>query len=79
MADADFYYKGLIEEARFFPYTPNQSAKLAKNSWYKVWFDVLRASPWYIDMEAGNEPKSEAAKKTYEMFGDLQRISFERW
>ena len=79
MAEADFYYKGLMEEARFFPYTPDQSVKLAKSSWYKVWFDVLKVSPWYKEMEEGKSPKSEAARKTYELFGDLQRISFDRW
>ena len=75
----DFYYKGLMDENEFFPYTPEQSADRAKGSMYEAWFDTLKASPWYIKMCETREFPSESAKECYEKFGDVRPFSFKTW
>lgn len=75
----DFYYKGLMENNDFFPYTPEQSAEKAKGSMYEAWFDALKASPWYMDMCEGATPPSDAARACYEKFGNIKRVSFNTW
>jgi hypothetical protein len=75
----DFFYKGLMEENQFFPYTPEQSADRAQGTMYEAWFDALKASPWYMSMCKGDAPPSEQALECFEKFGDLRNYTFKKW
>jgi hypothetical protein len=79
MAQAGLYYKGLMEEKGFFPYTAAESADKAEDSWYKVWFDILKASPWYTQICDGQDLESTQANRCFELFGDLRNITFQEW
>lgn len=75
----DFYYKGLSAEERIYPYKPRESVVLAKGTLYEAWFDTLKASPWYAQICETKEFPSQAAKETWEHFGDLRNLMFDPW
>jgi hypothetical protein len=75
----EFFYKGLPLEDRTFGYEPAQAARKARGTLYESWFDTLKASPWYQEMERTGEFKSDEAKKTWLDFGNLQNTKFEQW
>jgi len=76
--DIEYFYKGLPYENEVFGYTLESSAAKSKGSMYEAWFDLLQASPWYGKMASGNYP-SELAKKTWDGFGDLSKLTFSDW
>jgi hypothetical protein len=75
----DFYYKGLGPEDRIFAQSLESSSAKAKGTMYEAWFEVLQTSPWYRSICETGEFPSEAAKITFEKFGDLRRMTFSNW
>lgn len=76
--DIEYFYKGLPYENEIFGFTLEASTVSSKGTMYEAWFDLLKASPWYAKMASGIYP-SENAKKTWEGFGDLSKLSFSDW
>jgi len=75
----EFYYKGLSEADRIYPHQPKKSFQLAKATLYEAWFDTLQTSPWYSEICDTKEFPSAASKETWDKFGDLRTITFEKW
>lgn len=75
----EFYYKGLSIADRTFPHSPSKAASLAKGTLYETWFDVLQASPWYLQMAETGVCLSSKSQEAWEKFGDLRNTTFTDW
>lgn len=59
--------------------TVSRSLELAKKSLYEAWFNALVLSPFYQDAIKTNTFLSPGVKRTYDLFGNLNGITFEKW
>ncbi len=75
----EFFYKGLSIEDRIFGYEPEKAAAKASGTLYEAWFDTLKASPWYQEIERTGRFRNAESEKTWHDFGPLQNINFENW
>ena len=79
MPEIRLNYKGLNPEDYLEAHTPAVSAKKAQGTFYEAWFETLKSSPWYKSMGKSQHFGSEAAERTWELFGDLEHLTFEQW
>ncbi len=57
----------------------SKSLELAKKSLYEAWFNALVLSPFYQEAIKTNTFISPGVKRTYDLFGNLNGITFEKW
>lgn len=73
------FYKGFPVEDDIYGFTLEAAASKAKHSIYESWFDVLKASPWYSEIQTTRSFKNAAMAHTYRRFGNLNNLTFEQW
>lgn len=76
---AQLLFKGLPEDVRFKSHSIPESMERAKGTLYETWFNALQLSPYYQRICETNEFPSEQAEKTFHLFGDLRKTTFEQW
>jgi len=59
--------------------TVSKSLELAKKSLYEAWFNALVLSPFYQEAIKTNIFVNADVKRTYDLFGNLSGLSFEKW
>lgn len=73
------FFKGFPEDVRFRGHTVPESLELARGSLYQAWFDALQLSPFYADGIDNGLWRSDEARDTYQVFGDLRELTFDHW
>jgi hypothetical protein len=74
-----FFFKGFPEDVRFRNHTVPESLRLAEGTLYETWFNALKLSPHYINICETQIYPSDAARRTYELFGNIRSKNFGEW
>lgn len=72
-------FKALPRAQRLKGVSLPESLVLVKGSLYEAWFNALALSPFYQEAVRTNTFINSDVKRTYDLFGNLNGISFDRW
>ncbi|WP_068319959.1 hypothetical protein [Polynucleobacter yangtzensis] len=73
------FYKGFPVENDVWGFDVEVAASKAEGSMYEAWFNVLKASHWYAEIQSTRRFRNVAMAHTYRRFGDLSQLNFKEW